>query len=156
FMEGRIVQVGTPKEVFLRPANAIVAAFIGTPPMNLLPATLAADGQVDLEGARLPVNDALGHEGREITLGIRPGDLRIAQSGIPAQVELVEDLGDSVIAIMTVGVHQVKVRLGQYTRLGEGERVFLTFAPEPAHVFDRKTGERLASTSGPLNPSQSI
>jgi len=156
FMEGRIVQVGTPKEVFLRPANAIVAAFIGTPPMNLLPATLAADGQVDLEGARLPVNDALGHEGREITLGIRPGDLRIAQSGIPAQVELVEDLGDSVIAIMTVGVHQVKVRLGQYTRLGEGERVFLTFAPELAHVFDRKTGERLASTSGPLNPSQPI
>src|SRR5690606_33697153 len=52
FMEGRIVQVGTPKEVFLRPANAVVAAFIGTPPMNLMCASVS-HGQVRVEGASL-------------------------------------------------------------------------------------------------------
>ena len=156
FMEGRIVQVGTPKEVFLRPANAVVAAFIGTPPMNLLPATVSSDGRVNLEAASLPVNDARGHDGREVMLGIRPGDLRIADSGIPAQVELVEDLGDSVIAIMAVGAQQVKVRLEQYTKLKEGTRVYLTFAPELAHLFDRETGERLSSTAPEPNPSQPI
>ncbi len=149
FMEGRIVQVGTPKEVFLRPANAVVAAFIGTPPMNLMPATLA-DGQVSLEGASLPVSGVQVQGTRDVTLGVRPGDLRIADQGapvggIPARVEFVEDLGDSVIAILTVGSRHIKMRLDQHAGLQEGQQVFLTFAPTAAHLFDRQTGERLPS-----------
>ncbi len=159
FMEGRIVQVGTPKEVFLRPANAVVAAFIGTPPMNLMPATLA-DGQVSLEGASLPISGVQVQGTRDVTLGVRPGDLRIADPvqrdpvtpdqgaparGIPARVEFVEDLGDSVIAILTVGSQHIKMRLDQHADLQEGQQVFLTFAPTAAHLFDRQTGERLPS-----------
>ena len=146
FMEGRIVQVGSPKEVFLRPANAVVAAFIGTPPMNLIPARLS-NGQVAIEGAVLAANDAQGLPDADITLGVRPGDLRIADSGIPAKVELVEDLGDSVIAIATIGTQRIKVRLEPYTSLAEGERIFLTFAPTAAHLFDQQTGERLSTPS---------
>lgn len=149
FMEGRIVQVGTPKEVFLRPANAVVAAFIGTPPMNLMPATLA-DGQVSLEGASLPISGVQVQGEREVTLGVRPGDLRLADQGtpaggIPARVEFVEDLGDSVIAILTVGTQHIKMRLDQHASLQEGQQLFLAFAPNAAHLFDRHTGERLPS-----------
>ncbi|MBB5215490.1 ABC transporter ATP-binding protein [Parapusillimonas granuli] len=144
FMEGRIVQVGTPKEVFLRPANAVVAAFIGTPPMNLMPAKLAG-GQVRVHGAGLPAGGAHGLGERDVTLGLRPGDLRIADQGIPARVEFIEDLGDSVIAIVTVGDQHMKMRLDQHAVPQEGQQVFLSFAPAAAHLFDRQTGERLPS-----------
>src|SRR5688572_12074881 len=88
FMEGRIVQVGTPHEIFRRPATVTVAGFIGTPPMNLLPGTLGPAG-VEVAGAILPVAARTGGA-REVTLGVRPSDLRVAASGIPARVEFVE------------------------------------------------------------------
>lgn len=144
FMDGQIVQIGAPKEIFLRPATAVVAGFIGTPPMNLIPANFAK-GQVTLQGATLPVN-ALESEGeREVTLGVRPGDLRVTDHGIPARVELVEDLGDSVIAIASIGEHKVKIRLDPQERIEEGQHVFLSFAPSGAHLFDLQTGMRLPS-----------
>ena len=93
FMDGRIVQVGSPREVYAKPQTVDVAAFIGTPPMNLLPAVWeGAFAAVD--GHRLPL-DQSSPTPRTIVLGIRPGDLRVADSGLPARVERVEDLGDS-------------------------------------------------------------
>ena len=56
-----------------------------------------------------------------------------------------EDLGDTVIAILTVGAQRVKVRLESYTTLAEGENVFLTFSSSAAHLFDSHTGERISS-----------
>src|SRR3546814_19127984 len=82
FMDGRIIQVGTPKGIYLQPANVAVAAFIGTPPMNLLPARLES-GSVAVAGATLPV--AHDHAAaRGVILGVRPGALVIGQADIPA------------------------------------------------------------------------
>ena len=143
FMDGRIVQVGTPKEMFLRPATQAVAGFIGTPPMNLLPAQWQA-AQVTVAGATLPVNArSSSTAARPVTLGVRPGELRLGSSGIPARVELVEDLGDSTIVNLTVGEHRVKLKSTQAQHRREGEQVCLSFAPEAAHLFDSKTGARL-------------
>jgi len=139
FMEGRIVQVGTPHEIFRKPATATVAAFIGTPPMNLLAATLAG-GRVQVAGASLPVN-AAGE--RDVTLGVRPGDLRFASEGIPARVEFVEDFGDSSIVNLEVGGERVKLRAGELPNVREGESVHLAFDPALAHLFDRASGERI-------------
>lgn len=141
FMEGRIIQVGSPKAIYLRPANTAVAAFIGTPPMNLLPARLAGDGVI-VAGATLPLGRDSAEQ-REVTLGVRPGDLRIAQEGIAATVEFVEDLGDSVIVNLKVGEHRVKARRDQGPPLAEGQQVGLSFAPSAAHLFDRESGLRL-------------
>ncbi|HVL57276.1 MAG TPA: ABC transporter ATP-binding protein, partial [Burkholderiaceae bacterium] len=55
FMEGRIVQIGTPHEIFQRPANVEVAGFIGTPPMNLIPGRLTGDGSVRIGEVTLPI-----------------------------------------------------------------------------------------------------
>jgi ABC-type sugar transport system ATPase subunit len=142
FMAGRIVQTGTPREIFLRPANVAVAGFIGTPAMNLLPAE-AADGEVRVAGTVLPASAASGGA-RPVTLGIRPSDVRVAASGIPARVELIEDLGDSVIIDFDVAGQRVKVRSGPNPALAEGQAAHLAFEPQAAHLFDRNTGERLA------------
>jgi len=145
FMEGRLMQTGTPKEIFMRPATAAVAAFIGTPPMNLLAARLAGT-QVLVGDAALPVaagtTQASGE--RDITLGVRPGDLRLADRGIAAQVEYVEDLGDSLVVNLRVGAQRVKLKKDpDGDALAEGQPVHLAFAPEAAHLFDRASGDRL-------------
>ncbi|NKE68036.1 ABC transporter ATP-binding protein [Ramlibacter sp. RBP-2] len=142
FMEGRIVQTGTPKEVFMKPATVTVAGFIGTPPMNLLPGSLAG-GEVLVAGARLPVQGAAGGAARDVTLGVRPGDIRIAAQGIPAQVELIEDYGDSTVVDLDVQGQRVKMRSGARPGVTEGEAVFLSFEPEAAHLFDRASGLRI-------------
>ena len=143
FMEGRIVQVGTPHDVFRKPATATVAAFIGTPPMNLLPAVLEG-GQVRVGDALMPVVVPDAAQGSaEVTLGVRPGDLRIAISGIPARVEFVEDLGDSSIVNLEAAGQRVKLRAGELPSVYEGERVYLSFEPQAAHLFDRATGQRI-------------
>jgi ABC-type sugar transport system ATPase subunit len=141
FMEGRIVQVGTPHEIFRKPATTTVAAFIGTPPMNLLPATLEG-GRVTVAGASLPVAFPDG-PGRPVTLGVRPGDLRLADEGIPARVEFVEDFGDSSIVNLEVGGERVKLRAGELPAVREGENVHVAFDPAAAHLFDRESGQRI-------------
>ena len=142
FMEGRIVQVGTPHEVFRKPATATVAAFIGTPPMNLLPAVLEG-GQVRVGDAVMPVVTGAAQGPTNVTLGVRPGDLRISGSGIPARVEFVEDFGDSSIVNFEAAGQRVKLRAGELPGLREGEHVHLSFEPQAAHLFDPVTGQRI-------------
>ncbi|RYY97340.1 MAG: TOBE domain-containing protein, partial [Comamonadaceae bacterium] len=78
-----------------------------------------------------------------VTLGVRPGDLRLAASGIPARVEFVEDFGDSSIVNLDVAGHRVKLRAGELPQVREGDTVHLAFEPQAAHLFDRATGERI-------------
>jgi len=141
FMEGRIVQVGTPHEIFRKPATVAVAGFIGTPPMNLLPGRLTPSG-VEVAGVALPVATR-GPDTRQVTLGVRPGDLRIASSGIAARVEFVEDFGDSSIVNLEAAGQRVKLRAGEMPNLVEGQDVHLAFEPQAAHLFDRASGLRI-------------
>jgi len=145
FMEGRIVQFGTPRDIFLAPANATVAAFIGTPAMNLLPAQLA-DGRVQVHDASLPVAAPPGQRGA-VMLGIRPGDLQVAADGIAARVEFIEDLGDNVIINFDVQGQRLKSRRERAAGLAEGQQVRLSFDPHAAHLFDGATGDRLQASA---------
>ena len=74
FMDGRIAQVGTPREVYARPRTMAVAGFVGTPQMNLLPGTWQANA-VTVAGHPLPVAQVAADR-RDIVLGVRPSDLR--------------------------------------------------------------------------------
>ena len=76
-------------------------------------------------------------------LGVRPADLRLAPEGFAAQVELIEELGDSHIVIAALGSERVKLRTEPSSALREGDRVHLAFTPDAAHLFDRATGARL-------------
>lgn len=141
FMDGRIVQVGSPREVYARPQAVEVASFIGTPPMNLLPATWDGDAAI-IGGHRLPLGDATPTP-RPIVVGVRPNDLRVTDRGLPARVERIEDLGDSCVVSFVAGDHLLKQKSDRLPSLREGEDVHVGFAPGTAHKFDQATGLRL-------------
>jgi multiple sugar transport system ATP-binding protein len=141
FMDGRIVQVGSPRDVFARPMTVDVAAFIGTPPMNLLPGVWEGS-TVTVDGHTLPLTSSTS-SARQVVIGVRPGDLRMADAGLPARVERVEDLGDSAIVSFAAGERVLKHKSDRLPLVQEGEHVHVAFAPGAAHIFDRQTGSRL-------------
>jgi multiple sugar transport system ATP-binding protein len=140
FMEGRIVQVGPPRDIFARPASAVVAGFIGSPPMNLLPAELR-NGVLHVEGAELRPERPLGRDGA-VTIGVRPAALRIAATGLPARVYLVEDLGDTTIVDLDVAGQVIKLRTEQRPNVREGDQVHVAMPADALHVFERDGGAR--------------
>jgi ABC-type sugar transport system ATPase subunit len=142
FMDGRIVQIGTPEEVFRRPATVEVAAFLGNPPMNVLPARLAG-GRATVGSASFeaPELGALGE--REVTLGLRPSELSIGAAGAPATVTLCELLGEDVIVDLDLGGQLLRVKTAGRTRIAEGEQVHVRIDPAKLHVFDRASGGRI-------------
>jgi multiple sugar transport system ATP-binding protein len=142
FMDGRIVQVGTPREIFQRPLSIDVAAFIGTPPMNLLAG--AWEGHAVSIGGSTVAVAADTPEVRDVVVGVRPNALRLADGGLRARVEGVEDLGDSAIVDLVIDERLVKLKTDRPPLLREGEAVYVAFAPEDAHLFDAETGARLA------------
>jgi ABC-type sugar transport system ATPase subunit len=142
FMDGSIVQVGTPEAVFARPNSMEVATFLGNPPMNLLPGVLR--GRTLRIGQHVvALAQDYGSTERPVMLGVRPAALRIDGAGIPAQVDLTEQLGDSVIADLRVSDTLIRVRLPERTRLAEGTQVQIAFNAEDAHLFDLETHARL-------------
>jgi ABC-type sugar transport system ATPase subunit len=141
FMDGNVVQVGTPEEVFRKPASVDVATFLGSPPMNLLPARLAGRDVV-IEGHRVSLAVDHGRE-RDVLLGVQPSRIEIGSDGIPAQVDLLEQLGDSVIVDLALGSTRVRAKLPERTRLAEGAGVHLRFDPADVHLFDPATRKRI-------------
>ena len=142
FMDGRIVQVGSPRDVFARPQTIDVAAFIGTPPMNLLDG-IWEGGSVAIDGNMAIPMASTTRSAREVTVGVRPGDLRIAGTGLAVRVERVEDLGDSAIVSFVAGDRLLKQKTDRLPDAREGDHVHVAFAPGAVHVFDRQTGMRL-------------
>ena len=141
FMDGNVVQVGTPEEVFRKPASVDVATFLGSPPMNLLPARLAGRDVV-IEGHRVSLAVDHGRE-RDVLVGVQPSRIEIGANGIPAQVDLLEQLGDSVIVDLMLGSSRVRAKLPERTRLAEGAHVHLRFDPADVHLFDPATRKRI-------------
>ena len=141
FMDGRIVQVDAPRALYGRPARASVAGFIGTPPMNLVPATWSGDS-VLIGGVAHPVG-ASTPQPRDVVLGVRPGELRAGAAGIPARVDYIEELGDHAIVDLRAGEQRLKLKADTLPPLREGDTTHLGFEPRAAHLFDRASGERL-------------
>ena len=141
FMEGRIVQIATPRDIYSRPAQVSVAGFIGTPPMNLVPASWQGD-KVLLDGVAHPVA-ATTAQARDVVLGVRPGELRAGENGTPARVEYIEELGDHCIVDLKAGDARLRLKADGAPTVREGDLTCLSFAPHAAHLFDRASGERL-------------
>ncbi len=141
FMAGEIEQIGTPAEVFTRPNSLDVAAFIGSPPMNLIPARLAG-GNVIIAGQPLATTRA-DLSDRNVTVGIRPSALRIGPTGLPAKVDLVEDLGDSAVLDLDCAGTRVRARINHDDIPPENSSVFVTARPQDIHLFDPDTRKRI-------------
>jgi ABC-type sugar transport system ATPase subunit len=138
---GYVQQVGTPIEVFTKPSNRFVAGFIGSPTMNFL--------QGDLEGSAFKVGGvqikmpAHGHAPREVTLGVRPEDIRIGSGDVPAKIEIVELLGSRKHVYLDVGGSRMTVSVDSSFNGNQGETVKVGFQPEKMHLFETNSGKRV-------------
>ena len=149
---GRVEQAGTPAEVYRNPASVFVAGFMGSPAMNLVDATVGANGGLLLDVAPTgPVARLAGlAEGTPLTVGIRPESITLGEAGeggLHATVELVEELGGSRIAYCAVKDKEFAVVLPPGDEPYEGRQVSLQFEPRDLHLFDRLTGLRLERTA---------
>ena len=141
FMDGEVQQIGRPTEVFARPNSIDVAAFIGSPPMNLIPARYAR-GRATIAGGTLQTAVDIPGE-QDVIIGIRPGAVRFEDAGMPATVELVEHLGDTAVLDLDLAGAAVRARVSDGPVPREGERVTITARPADVHVFDAASGKRL-------------
>jgi ABC-type sugar transport system ATPase subunit len=142
FLDGNIVQVGTPEEVFNRPNTIDVAGFIGSPPMNLLRGTREGSS-VSVLGHTFDIPAAADSPADEIVLGIRPSHVRLADTGIPGKLLLSENLGESMLLNIDADGQLIKVRLPEVRHLVAGETVHLAFDPAHVHLFDPHTRQRI-------------
>jgi ABC-type sugar transport system ATPase subunit len=142
FLDGAIAQVGTPEEVFNRPRTMDVAAFIGSPPMNLLEGRL--DGAtVSVGDYRIELPGAPDHPAGDVIVGVRPTHIALASEGLPARLYLSENLGDSMLLNLDVSDRLLKVRLPEVRRFAENESLNLAFDPRYLHLFDPQTRRRI-------------
>jgi multiple sugar transport system ATP-binding protein len=149
--DGRVRQIGTPREVFQRPANVFVAGFIGSTPMNLLEGecvpgvgdpTSSWTDEIDVAGVRLPVPEeatGLVGPGDKVIAGIRPEYLQEAENGIEGRVEIVENLGTtSLVTLATAGPNvQLTVPEDREPTIGSTMRV----APQPGRTLLYRTDD---------------
>src|SRR5688572_28926748 len=125
--DGKIQQVGTPREVYEHPANAFVAQFICTPPMNLIAATVE-------NGAAFSIPVRL-ENGRKVILGIRPEHLTHG-GAIKATVDVVEPIGHESIVYATANGEKVVAIFDPHETPKVGETIALGVEPTRVHLFD--------------------
>jgi multiple sugar transport system ATP-binding protein len=154
--EGKIQQVGTPLQIYDRPRNLFVANFIGTPPMNLIPATIR-DGGAAIAASKitLPVPSSLSAvtaraDGRRVIVGVRPEHIvdaaipaRGERARLPAEVDVTEPLGDEVIVHARVGGELLTFKLEPHNTPEVGQRLEIAVELDRLHLFDAETEERL-------------
>lgn len=147
--KGIAEQIGSPVEVYERPASRFVASFIGSPAMNLLEGKISTDGACfELNGGmQLPLERTyLQWVGHALTLGIRPEHLQLgseSSGGIPLEVDTLEMLGaDNLVHGQWAG-QKVIVRLGHEHRPQVGTTLWLHLPEAHQHFFDTQYGHRL-------------
>jgi multiple sugar transport system ATP-binding protein len=168
--DGRIQQIDTPQAVYRTPANLFVAAFIGSPSMNLVEADVH-DGAVAFGGYRIPLDAGRRPSDGRVVLGIRPEDIQdvaFSEPGLPTlevDVAVVEELGAELHAIFGVDAEPVDVeavsserddarllredgnlftaRLDARSGAAAGKPLQVTLNPRRLHFFDADTGDSL-------------
>jgi multiple sugar transport system ATP-binding protein len=152
--DGKVAQIGAPLEVYRRPASVFVARFLGSPPMNIVPAildsaddrpsALAGGGCFGLDAA---IDPARLPEERSVLLGFRPEDIALTspESAPRAVVQAVELLGAETILSATLeGGGDIALRAPRDLIAQPGERIGLCVPPDALHLFDPQTGAALA------------
>ncbi len=145
--QGRVEQVGTPLEVYDRPASLFCAAFIGSPPMNLLPVELD-DGALRTTGGLALVPPPGLERGRSLVAGVRPEALEVTAPGeeasVPARVVSAEALGDEIIYVLSCGERDVRVRMPPTVRFAADAPVGLRHTGGSPPVYDPTSRELVA------------
>jgi multiple sugar transport system ATP-binding protein len=151
--DGRIQQIGTPLQVYGKPANKFVAGFIGAPAMNFIDVAVAVSPSgvtsVEAWGIKLTVSDANARalavrNGDRVIMGVRPEHLMLGDGapgmGFDAGVEVVEQLGSEILLETLVGNTSITVaRVPAEMKIARGDQVRLSVQPGRLHFFDPET-----------------
>ena len=153
---GRIMQVGTPDEIYHSPVSRFVAGFTGSPPMNFLKGTLAVsntnvsvvvgESALSIPASLCPM--LLKMHGRAVEFGIRPEDISLEtqashEAELAVKVVVVEPLGAETLVTFQCGAGEMIARLPPATKLAPGEQVTLRLNMDKMHLFDNDDGTAL-------------
>ncbi|MCB1439340.1 MAG: sn-glycerol-3-phosphate ABC transporter ATP-binding protein UgpC [Nitratireductor sp.] len=145
--DGRLIQQGSPIELYEQPQSRFVAEFIGSPQMNMLPGIVEGDGRsVNIAGrSELLLEPIDAPRGQQILVGIRPEGFHLTdkEAGMPAAVEVVEPLGSDTMAICKIGNVTITVRLSPEHRVRTGDTLPLAIDLRKVSVFDAQSGKRI-------------
>jgi multiple sugar transport system ATP-binding protein len=148
--DGKIQQLGTPLEIYEKPATLFVAQFIGTPPMNFVRAT-ANDGRLDAASFTLPLPSGRNvANGQSVWVGIRPENLlpasesgRGATASVQGVVDLVEPIGHQAIVHASLGEDVLVAAFDAHQMPKVGEAIALNVELDALHLFDAATERRI-------------
>jgi multiple sugar transport system ATP-binding protein len=144
-MHGGIVeQIGSPLELYDRPANLFVAGFIGSPAMNFIGGRISMSGFVGADGTRIALPAAASRaEGRDVKLGIRPENLVLDPNGHAAEIVTVEPTGAETQVLMRLADHEIVGVFRERITNKPGERLHVSLMPDRMHLFEGDTGRRI-------------
>jgi len=148
--DGKIQQVGTPLEVYDKPANVFVAQFIGTPPMNFVDATVR-NGRLETAGFSLPLPSGRNvSDGQKVLAGIRPEHIlspnaqgRGVTAPVSAVVDLVEPIGHQAIVHTRAGEDTLVAAFDAHEMPRNGQPIELLIEVESIHLFDAASQARI-------------
>ena len=154
-------QLGTPEDVYRRPANRFVATFVGEPPMNIVQASVnggrVAIGDYALEQRRrrrpMAAIEAAAEQPRDgtVDVGVRPDDFRLGgpdEPGIAGRIRIRENLGDTTLLAVDTEGDRLRLRSGAGLTVREGENVRLHPRADRIHFFDAATGIAVGRSAG--------
>ncbi|MEY4765715.1 MAG: sugar transporter ATPase [Pseudomonadota bacterium] len=147
--DGIVQQLGSPEDIYARPANLFVAGFIGSPAMNTLTAALGSTGLM-AQGAHLPLGDEdlanlQSRQISDVVYGLRPESLRFADSGLAGTLRMVEPTGPETYAYVDTAVGDLVVRVPGHVSQAVGDNVWLSWDTRAVHLFDAKTEARIVA-----------
>ncbi|WP_020187749.1 sn-glycerol-3-phosphate ABC transporter ATP-binding protein UgpC [Methylopila sp. 73B] len=145
--DGVVEQIGAPLELYDNPANTFVAGFIGSPSMNFIKGKVATNGSATFrtdDGVDLPLTRApAASDGRPAIYGVRPEHFTVSDSGLPAEVVVVEPTGSETQVFAKLGQKEVVGIFRERISIAPGDRIMLAPNPGLVHLFDAETGVRI-------------
>ncbi|WP_026481382.1 sn-glycerol-3-phosphate import ATP-binding protein UgpC [Ahrensia sp. 13_GOM-1096m] len=143
---GNIEQIGTPDEIYHRPASVFVATFMGAPAMNLMEGKVASGG-IEIDGIGLLKSDHKLDASSNVSVGVRPEKVKLTTkaNGItqPFVHDFTEELGAARLVHGRLGDKPFVINLHQEDEVPTGD-LYATISPDMLHLFDTATGKRLS------------
>tara|TARA_R110002110_G_scaffold39724_23_gene127826 strand:- start:5175 stop:6266 length:1092 start_codon:yes stop_codon:yes gene_type:complete len=143
--KGKLVQVGTPDEIYTRPLNTFVARSVGTPPMNLIDGTITGNSAVlNAGGHALPLDNSIAAEGQPVRFGIRPEDV-VIEANAPAKGRVFDVENHGVLKILAIDMDGALVHATVSAQMDVGidDPIAFGWKPEKVLCFDPGTGHNL-------------
>jgi multiple sugar transport system ATP-binding protein len=146
--DGIVEQIGSPLDLYDKPANQFVAGFIGSPAMNFLKGKITVNGSASFEGpngVKLPLGASApaNSHGKPAVYGIRPEHFTIADDGAEAEIIVVEPTGSETQVFAKLGGEEVVAVFRERHKFNPGDKIRLKPDQRVVHLFDDATGQRL-------------